>query len=141
MIRIRLTVYLVSGAWSLALLIVGINIPGVEAKVLGYLPIAIVALFAFFDERAWRWKILQGVVKRPNLNGTWRGELTSMRPGDSGVEVTYEPKPVYIAIKQSYLAVNIRLMTDESPSPPGRRPDTERCCSPTSGAPLGGCTS
>jgi hypothetical protein len=114
--RVKVTVYLVSGAWSLALLIAGVRLPGIETKVLGYLPLVIVALFALFDQWAWRWKILRKIVRRPDLNGTWRGELVSMRPNEDGVEITHEPKPAFLSIKQSYLTVNIRLMSDESKS-------------------------
>lgn len=114
--RIKLTVYIVSAAWSVALLVAGIHLPGTETKVLGYLPIVIVGIFAVFDQWVWRWTALRRLVRVPNLNGTWRGELTSMWPNDKGVEVTHEPKPIFLSIKQSYLTVSITLMSDESSS-------------------------
>ena len=114
--RVKLAVYLVSGAWSIALLVAGLRLPGTEAKVLGYLPVVVVAVFAAFDTWLWRLPWLQPLVRRPDLNGTWRGSLVSMRADDSGNEVVHPARPVFIVIKQSYLDIDISLLSEESRS-------------------------
>lgn len=114
--RVKLAVYLVSGAWSVALLVAGLRLPGTEAKVLGYLPVVVVAVFAAFDAWIWRLSWLRPLVRRPNLNGTWRGSLVSMRADDSGNEVVHPALPVFIVIKQSYLDIDISLLSGESRS-------------------------
>jgi len=114
--RVKLAAYLVSAAWSIALLIAGLRLPGTEAKVLGYLPLVVVALFALFDTWIWRLAWLRPLVRRPDINGTWRGSLVSMRPDEAGNETSHPSLPVFVFIKQSYLDISITLVSDESRS-------------------------
>jgi hypothetical protein len=114
--RVKITAYLVTGAWSVALLILGVKVPGTVSKVLGVLPIAIVLLFAAFDNFLWRVGPIKRLVKRPDLNGTWKGTLTSFRADASGQEVAHTPIPIFLAIRQSYLDLSIALLSEESRS-------------------------
>jgi hypothetical protein len=98
--RVKITAYLVTGAWSVALLILGVKVPGTASKVLGILPIAIVLLFAAFDNFLWRVGPIKRLVKRPDLNGTWKGTLTSFRADGSGQEVAHAPIPIFLVIRQ-----------------------------------------
>jgi hypothetical protein len=114
--RVKITAYLVSGAWSLALLIDGVKLPNTVDKVLGFLPVMIVLLFAAFDNWLWRLGPVKGFVKRPDLNGTWQGTLTSIRPDSTGQEITYAPIPIFLVIRETYLTLSITLISEQSKS-------------------------
>ena len=114
--RVKVATYLVTGAWSLVILIAGVKIPGVATKVLGALPIGIVVLFAIFDSWLWRMGPIKGLVKRPDLNDTWKGTLTSFRADGSGQEVAHAPIPIFLVIRQTYLDLSITLLSEESRS-------------------------
>jgi hypothetical protein len=114
--RVRIAAYLVAGAWSIALLIVGVRLPGTTSKILGVVPTAIVALFAIFDGWLWGLGPIKRLVKRPNLNGTWKGTLTSLRADNTGQEVAHHPIPIFLVIRQSYLDLSITLLSKESRS-------------------------
>jgi SMODS-associating 2TM, beta-strand rich effector domain len=114
--RVKITAYLVTGAWSVALLILGVKVPGTASKVLGILPIAIVLLFASFDNWLWRLGPVKRLIKQPDLNGTWKGTLTSYRADGTGQEAAHAPIPIFLVIRQSYLSLSITLLSQESRS-------------------------
>ena len=114
--RTRIAAYLVTGAWSLALLIAGVQLPGTASKILGAVPTVIVVLFAIFDNWLWSVGPIKRIVKCPNLNGTWKGTLTSYRADGGGQEVAHRPIPIFLVIRQSYLDLSITLLSKESRS-------------------------
>jgi hypothetical protein len=114
--RVKIAAYLVTGAWSLVVLIAGVKVPGVATKVLGVLPIVIVAMFALFDSWLWQVGPIKRLVKRPNLSGTWKGPLVSYRADSSGQEVAHPPIPIFLVIRQSYLDLSVTLLSAESRS-------------------------
>ena len=116
MSRTNVTAYIVSGAWSLALFLAGVRLPGVEAKVLGFLPLLIVAIFAIFDNWLWRLGFIKHVSQRPDLGGTWKGELISRRADQSGAIATHPAKEIFIVIRQSYLNLSVILLSDQGKS-------------------------
>ncbi|MFI0406012.1 hypothetical protein [Actinomadura sp. 3N508] len=114
--RITIAVYIATGVWSVALFIAGVRLPGAGSKILGFLPLAIVALFAIYDHWLWKLKLIAPLVRRPNLNGTWRGTLTSMRPDASGSEAPHAPIDIFVVIKQTFLDITVTLLSAESRS-------------------------
>jgi hypothetical protein len=114
--RVKVAAYLVTGAWSIALLIVGVQLPGTASKVLGSVPIVVVLLFAIFDNWLWGLGPIKRLVKRPNLNGTWKGTLTSLRADSGSQEVAHPPIPIFLVVRQSYLDLSITLLSEESRS-------------------------
>jgi hypothetical protein len=115
-VRIRIAAYLVTGIWSVGLLIAGVHLKGAWVKVLTAAPLVVVAVFAVFDNWLWQLAGVREVVRRPRLNGMWRGELTSMRDGGSGSETAHDPIPIFLAIRQTYLALSVVLLSAESKS-------------------------
>jgi SMODS-associating 2TM, beta-strand rich effector domain len=113
--RVRLTVYIVSGVWSLALFAAGIQLPGLWSKILGALPAIIVAGFALFDTWLWQVGVIRRITRRPLLAGTWKGSLVSLRDKD-GQEVEHEPLSVALVVTQSFLEVSVELLSKESRS-------------------------
>ena len=69
-----------------------------------------------FTKWLWRWKFLQGwLIKIPDLQGTWRGELKSdwINP-ETGKGI--DPIPMVLVIKQTFSSIKCALMTKESTS-------------------------
>ncbi len=68
-------------------------------------------LFLLFDNFVWRWPLLYrlGIVKIPNLNGSWAAEITSSENSGGGIKAE-------INIHQTYSKIRIRLETNESHS-------------------------
>ncbi len=114
--RVKITAYIVSGAWSVVLFLAGIPVPHTWVKVLSALPLLIVAGFAAFDNWVWQLGPIRRLVGRPLLSGTWSGTLTSLRDGETGRELEHEPIPVVIVIHQSSLTLSVLLMSAESKS-------------------------
>jgi len=71
-------------------------------------------LFLAFNQWLWRISLFRklGVVKVPDLNGTWAGEGTTNRPDADGEE-EYD---VEVTIKQRWRSISIELETDDSRS-------------------------
>jgi hypothetical protein len=114
--RTKLTITIVSGIWSLALLILGVQLSGWAPKVLFALPSVVLLFFLFFN--SWLWQLLpvRRIIARPQLNGTWSGNLVSMRNDSGGVEAIHDPIPIFFVIRQSYLEVSVTLISRESKS-------------------------
>lgn len=79
--------------------------------------ISVYALLALlFVKWIWKWPFLKGwLIKVPNLQGTWTGELISdwINP-ETGKAI--DPIPVVLVIRQSFLKIKCTLMTKESTS-------------------------
>ena len=102
--------------WFLTLIVVApIDLLGA----LKLIPTAI-TIYAFigviFVKWIWRWPIFQGwLIKIPDLQGTWRGELKSdwINPE---THQPIPPIPVILVIRQTFSNINCTLMTKESSS-------------------------
>lgn len=103
--RVRITAYIVTGLWSLAILAAGVQLSSAWSKILSCVPLLVVAGFAIFDNSLWHVGPIKRVVRRPQLNGTWKGSLISLRPDESGQEVKHAPIPIFISIWQTYLTL------------------------------------
>jgi len=83
----------------------------------GWVPsfgIVISILFVVFNQWIWRASILRrlGIVKVPDLNGTWTGTGRTIRP-DADDEEEFD---VEVMIKQRWRTISIELETDDSRS-------------------------
>lgn len=114
--RVQIAAYVVTFAWSIAVLAAGLHISGVLARVLTTLPVALVVAFAVFDTYLWRLKPIRKLIQHPDLGGTWKGTLVSIRDGPDGPDTQYEPIPIVIVIWQTYLTISISLVSAESRS-------------------------
>lgn len=114
--RIKIAAYLVSIAYSVALGVSGLHLPSTTAKVLGFLPAILVALFAIFDRWLWRIGPLPQLLHRPLLAGSWHGQLLSYRDDATGRETVFPAVPVAIVIHQTFTTVSVTLLTGESKS-------------------------
>lgn len=64
-----------------------------------------------FDRWAWRWPFVGGLVKRPDLHGTWKCELRSSYAGRAG-----EVIESYLVIDQTYTGICVQMLFDRSRS-------------------------
>ncbi|MEN9551965.1 MAG: hypothetical protein RI935_342 [Candidatus Parcubacteria bacterium] len=83
----------------------------IPQAITGYLFVALL-----FSRWIWKLKILQGwLIKVPNLQGTWKGEIKSdwINP-ETGKGV--DPIPVILVIRQTFSTIKCTLMTKESTS-------------------------
>jgi len=116
--RLHITpvVFIVGVVWLGLLAIDGV---AVELRWLGGLtsviPILLV-LLAVFDKWLWKWSWLRGwFTDRPLLCGTWQVTLQTEWV-DPKTGTTPAPILCYMAVRQSFSALSMRLMTSESPS-------------------------
>lgn len=69
----------------------------------------------WFEQNLWRTSLIRRLVSRPDLEGTWKGQLvTTYDDPESG-----EPLPpitCYLAVTQTYSTLQMRLLTGESNS-------------------------
>lgn len=83
-------------------------------------PFGLVALVADllllgFDRWFWAWPGISMLVKRPDLRGTWRGELVSEWK-DPATGASLPPIPVFACVTQTANTLHLRQFTKESGS-------------------------
>lgn len=73
--------------------------------------ISIVTIFwSFYIKWGWKWCLLKRIFYRPNVNGTWAGELESDYKDENGNLIP--PKKIFLVIRQDFLRINISSFTD-----------------------------
>lgn len=73
-------------------------------------------VLVLWDRYLWRWKIFRSWLSaRPDLQGTWKGELRSDWP-DPETGNRSGPIEVYLVIRQTYTSIDARLYSLESES-------------------------
>jgi len=66
-------------------------------RIIGLVALIVSLLWLLFDKWLWKIKYIKAFVKRPNLNGTWTGELVPFRK---------EGRHIELVIKQSFTKIN-----------------------------------
>ncbi len=100
-------------AWAATFLAAGEPVP---ARIFGSLgTVTTVALLAIFVFDAWAWTLpgVSSVLKRPDLRGTWAGQIT---PPDAITRQPTAPIEAYAVVRQTYTTIHMRLFTAESES-------------------------
>jgi hypothetical protein len=100
-------------------LLVAAGLYGAEAEFGFFKPMSIVTgvlatALAACDRWLWRIPGLSFLHGVPDLNGTWRGEIHSIRKDDDGQPRA--PIPIALVIRQSYTSLSVSLFTAESSS-------------------------
>jgi len=73
-------------------------------------------IYNLFEVYIWKWNLLNPMlVKKPNINGTWKivGISDWVNPSTNKIN---PPNEIYIAIKQNYSSIKIRIYTKNSES-------------------------
>lgn len=75
------------------------------------LGISVTTLFwTFYFSLGWKLPLLKLIFYRPNLNGTWYGQLDSDWVDKNGKDI--DPKDFFIVIRQSFLRIHFTTFTD-----------------------------
>ena len=108
--RLRILVYLGGAVLILAgFLTDGPEVAGITFGRLGIVSTVLVAILWVFNRWLWRLPPIVKLLRTgPVLRGTWKGELVS----------TYDKKhrPIYLAIRQTFTEIEVRMLTEESTS-------------------------
>lgn len=101
--------------WSALLLAQGVALKFDYLRPYSVAVSAAVLALLIFDRWLWRFGPISRLLKRPMLHGTWRGQLmSSWVDPKTGKQI--DPIEAYVAFKQTYSGVSMRLMTKESNS-------------------------
>lgn len=65
--------------------------------------------WTFYFSYGWKWPLLNSIFYRPDLNGTWSGELISDWKSENGDSIP--PITFYIVIRQSFLRIHFTTFT------------------------------
>ena len=104
-----------SGLYALGFLIYGVTIPAQLGKMLSFIPLLVVAIFAVLDNWLWRKGPILRLVKLPLLDGTWVGILTSIRRDENDKRITSEQE-ITMVFRQALTSTSVTLMTATSKS-------------------------
>jgi hypothetical protein len=114
---VKVTAYLVSGIYSIVLIVLNLRIPNMVNRALGFVPLLLMLGFALFDGWLWKkWPVRLVVRGRPRLGGTWQGTLTSQERKSDGTLVIREAIPVFFVIRETFTDLSVTLITKESKS-------------------------
>lgn len=116
--RLHLSVFIgiAAALWATLLLIDGVTVTANWFRPFSAVVGAMVLLLLGFEKWGWRWKFLHPwFVSQPNIQGTWKGELTSLWT-DPATGKCPDPIEVYLVIKQTLSSIRVRLITKESQS-------------------------
>jgi hypothetical protein len=118
-VKVNVQIFTFLIIWGVVLLVTKIYTPIDLWTAVKQIPqaISIYVIVGFlFTHWIWRWNFLQGwLIKMPNLQGTWRGELKSDWI-DPATGKGIAPIPVVLVIRQTFLTIKCTLMTKESTS-------------------------
>lgn len=102
--------------WIVLLLVGGFDVSISWLRYLSTVTAVLVLVLGAFDLWLWRLRFLHGwFVKRPDLHGTWRVVMRSNWVEPSTGK-TVDPIEGYMAVRQTFSSISLRLMTDESTS-------------------------
>ena len=113
--RSKISAYAVAAAYSILLVAFNIQVPSLLSRLAGMLPLAVVAVFALFDRWLWRIGPFPRLAKRPEVRGTWFGELTSSWRDENDVKRS-DTREVAIVIRQDFTTVSVTLFSSEGKS-------------------------
>jgi hypothetical protein len=116
MSRLRIQVVAaVTAAVGFALSVIYNSSTGAATALRAYAYSTSIAIFLFliYDRYVWHWPIVRRVTKKPDLRGTWKGELKSsyLRDGKP-----LSPIPSILRIRQTNSTHQVTLFTGESAS-------------------------
>jgi hypothetical protein len=107
---------LVLACWAAAILMHGRSAPIDYFKAYSSAVTGVSLLLFLWEEFLWPWWIFRPwLTARPDLRGTWKGHFVSDWI-DPATKVPAGPTEAYLVIRQTYLTIDVRLLTSESAS-------------------------
>lgn len=112
---IRRTAFAAGLVWSVAIALLGLQLPGLAAKALNFVPLAFVGLFWLFDKYLWHWSWVVRFVGRPDLRGTWVGHFDGEWITDDGTR-NRTMGPTALVVSQTFTTLAVTLVAEKSKS-------------------------
>lgn len=111
--RIQAVIVTTVAVWVALLFLQGVDLR--LSYLRPYSLVVSIVLLAFYAFDRWLWQVqpIPRLLGRPVLAGTWKGELRSDWKGEPPGEVI-QPILAFLAIRQTYDSLTIRLLTAES---------------------------
>ncbi len=112
-VQVKTLVALVIVILATVLLVQGRSVPVRDLyNAFAYVVTGVTVVLLLWDRYLWRlWPFQPHLHTKPDLQGTWKGELISDYREKAGVSIE-----VYLVIRQTYSTVDIRLFSAESSS-------------------------
>lgn len=110
--RFSLTVVVVVAAltWAIALRVAGWHLSHSFFNPISTVVSTLMIASLLFDRWGWALPIINKIWHRPDLRGTWKGEISSNYPGQA------VPIEAYLSIKQTFSTLVVSQFTQESNS-------------------------
>lgn len=105
-----------TGAYTALLLLAGVPLGSSFKHLVSFIPVAVVAIFVATDEKLWKWKLVQRVLRRPRLEGTWRLALEPTADSHIPPGGNRGPIDAFCIIEQTWWGVHVTQVTKESKS-------------------------
>lgn len=113
---INFIVAIVALTYLVSYVVQGAPVTADLARPLGAAAAAAALLVQIFDRWAWRWPLIRRFVRRPCVDGTWRGSLASHWVDPKTGKQTPPDPEIYMVIRQTFWTVSTRVITRESKS-------------------------
>lgn len=113
---VRTVALAVSFAYSLVLLASGLDLPDWARTIVSLFPTFAVGVLIVWDLWIWRLPLVQPLVRRPDLRGLWKVELTPHPRSHIPAEANNGPVSAFLEVTQTYWSIYTRLYTMESSS-------------------------
>ena len=114
-VSILLIIIIATSVWGGFLWILGIELTWDHATPFSFTLTVTTLCVGLFNRYLWRFWLVQRLIRRPDLNGTWRVSLQSSytRPGSR--ELVDEVQG-FAVVRQTFSSISIRLMTEQAES-------------------------
>ena len=115
--QLRALLVIVVVLWVAVLLFQGqTNLSLAMLRPFSYVLTGLTFVLLAWDRWAWHWPVFKKWLnKRPDIRGTWKGTLQSDWE-DKTIGKTVPPIDVFLVVRQTYSATNVRLFSEESTS-------------------------
>lgn len=113
---IRVVAVGISIAWTATLYLSGVDLAEPTRRLLAYLPTVAVILAVAFDLWLWKLPLMNRIVGRPRLDGTWRTTLTPNPESHIPDGGNRGPVQALTCIEQTYWTMSVSLLTAQSRS-------------------------
>ncbi|MGH9436330.1 MAG: hypothetical protein ACRD4R_01285 [Candidatus Acidiferrales bacterium] len=113
---VKAIIYTAVFVWAIVLLVTGQTLSSGLLRPISTVTSVVVLLSIAFELWLWKLPFLHGwFVKRPVIDGTWKADLSSNWT-DPATGASIPPVQGYMVVRQTFLSLSLRLLTEESSS-------------------------
>ena len=111
--QVQVVLFIAVIVWAALLFLEGVTLKPSYLKPFSITVVVVILILLAFERWLWRIRPVARALHRPVLKGTWKGQLSSTWK-DSTTGQRIEPIDVFLAVRQTYSAISLRVMTSES---------------------------